>query len=234
MKLTLIQVDQTNPKIGHRFERYPPFFQNLFDGADFDFETAWVLDGAPLPDPAGLEGVIITGSKFGVYDAPPWIDPLRGFIRNAFAAKTPMLGVCFGHQIMADALGADVRKAPQGWGLGRQDYALAHRPSWALGLPADISLAASHQDQVLSVPEGAEIFLGSDFCPIAGLAYGEGAAVSLQPHPEYSPDYARALIDLRDGEALDADQARERRASLEAQLHDKEMGEALARFFLER
>lgn len=234
MKITLIQLDQTNPRIGHRFERYPPFFQTLFHGAGFEFQTAWVLDGEALPDPAELDGVIITGSKFGVYDDPPWIDPLRGFIRDAYAAQTPMLGVCFGHQIMAEALGADVRKAPQGWGLGRQDYALALRPGWARGLPDTVALAASHQDQVLSLPDGAELFLRSEFCPFAGLIYGGGGAISLQPHPEYEPDYAKALIDLRDGEALSPEAAAERRASLDTDLHDKAMGEALARFFRER
>lgn len=233
MKLTLIQLDQTNPKIAHRFERYPPFFHRMFEraGADWRIDLIPVLDGAPLPDPAGLEGVMLTGSKFGVYDAPPWIDPLRDFIRAARAAGVPMAGVCFGHQIMADALGGDVRKAPQGWGVGRQIYDLAARPGFARDLPDKIALAASHQDQVLAPPPGAQTFLCSNFCPHAGLVYEDGLAMSVQPHPEYDPAYAKALVDLREGEAISAETAAERRASLDEELHAGEMGRAIIRFF---
>ena len=115
-----------------------------------------------------------------------------------------MLGICFGHQIMADALGGDVRKSEKGWGLGRHTYAVKSRPGFlSTDLPA-LSIACSHQDQVLVPPSEAEVFLGSEFTPNAGLIYANGKALSLQPHPEFRDDYTLALAELRRGKAPDA------------------------------
>tara|TARA_R110000868_G_scaffold35549_1_gene127396 strand:- start:53350 stop:54060 length:711 start_codon:yes stop_codon:yes gene_type:complete len=208
MRITLIQLDQTGPRLADRFERYPAQFQTLFAaaGANFDWDRIDILDGAAFPDPVGLETILITGSKYGVYDSPVWIEPLRAFIRAAYAAKTPMLGICFGHQIMADALGGDVRLAPNGWQLGRQHYRLIDPPAAFRGLPAEIDLLASHQDQVLVPPACATTFLASPGCPHAGLVYESGAAISLQPHPEFSRDYTAALVGMREGDPLPAEE----------------------------
>jgi GMP synthase-like glutamine amidotransferase len=111
------------------------------------------------------------------------MDPLRDYIRKAYAAKTPMIGICFGHQIMADALGGDVRKSEKGWGLGRHVYDLKSRPAMLGGNLPQFAIACSHQDQVIEPPPEAETFLVSDFTPHAGLVYRNGAAMSLQPHP---------------------------------------------------
>src|SRR5690606_6425235 len=114
---------------------YPAMFQRMFDeaGHSFAYETVRAHDGAPLPDPAALEGIVITGSPAGVYDDLPWLAPLRAFVRDAYAARTPMLGVCFGHQIMADALGGEVRKSEKGWGIGRHVYAVGDNRPAAIG-----------------------------------------------------------------------------------------------------
>jgi GMP synthase-like glutamine amidotransferase len=162
-----------------------------------------VSDGAPCPDPADLEGIVITGSAAGVYDDLPWLDPLRAFIRDAYGKRTPMLGVCFGHQIMADALGGDVRKSEKGWGLGRHTYAVTTRPGFMRAAPAALAVACSHQDQVIVPPEEAEVILTSDFTPNAGLSYRNGAALSFQPHPEFADDYTIALAEMRRGKAPD-------------------------------
>jgi GMP synthase-like glutamine amidotransferase len=115
-----------------------------------------------------------------------------------------MVGICFGHQIMADALGGDVRKSEKGWGLGRHVYDVASRPAMLGGnLPA-FAIACSHQDQVLVPPAEAETFLVSDFTPHAGLIYRNGAALSLQPHPEFEDEYTLARAELRRGKAPDA------------------------------
>ena len=120
------------------------------------------IDGAPFPDPAALEGILITGSAAGVYDSHfTWMEPLRDFIRSAYAAKTPMLGICFGHQIMADALGGDVRKSEKGWGLGRHVYGVTARPAFLGGDLPELAIACSHQDQVIVPPAEAEVFLAS-------------------------------------------------------------------------
>ncbi|WP_423069220.1 glutamine amidotransferase-related protein [Devosia sp. CN2-171] len=205
MKLTIIQTGDVPAPLRPQFGAYPPMFKRMFDeaGQAFEYETVPIYDGAGFPDPGKLEGVLITGSAVGVYEDHAWLDPLRAFIRTAYAANTPMLGICFGHQIMADALGGDVRKSEKGWGLGRHTYQVKARPGFlATDLPA-LSIACSHQDQVITPPVEAEVFLGSEFTPNAGLAYKNGKALSLQPHPEFLDDYTLALAELRRGKAPD-------------------------------
>jgi GMP synthase-like glutamine amidotransferase len=205
MKLTIIQAGEVPPTLRGRFGPYPAMYSRMFDEAGFGFEydTVPIYDGAAFPDPARLEAVVITGSAAGVYDDFAWLEPLRAFIRGAYAANTPMLGICFGHQIMADALGGDVRKSEKGWGLGRHTYNVAGKPGvLATELPA-LSIACSHQDQVIVPPREAEVYLSSDFTPNAGLAYKNGRALSMQPHPEFLDDYTLALAELRRGKAPD-------------------------------
>ena len=231
MRLTLIQIDETSASLRGQFKRYPPQFQSLFAaaGADIDWQTVHVLDGEPFPNPARLNGIVITGSKYGVYDTPFWIDPLRDFIRAAYAANTPIVAVCFGHQIMADALGGDVRLAPNGWQLGRQTYRFTEdRPACFDELPDEISLLASHQDQVISPPACARTFLASPGCPHAGLVYENGAAISLQPHPEFDRDYATALVGLRLGNPLNADEVAALSRRIDGPLDDLPLAKALA------
>mgnify|MGYP003635216506 FL=1 len=206
MKLTILQTGEVPLPLRNRFVPYRKMFEAMFDrtGQGFSYQTVNVAEGEPFPDLASLEGVVITGSAAGVYDDLPWMEPLRDFIRQGYQQRTPLLGICFGHQIMADALGGDVRKSPKGWGLGRHSYSVKGRPDFMPQAPAMLAVACSHQDQVLVPPAEAEVILASDFTPNAGLAYRNGAALSFQPHPEFADDYALALAELRRGKAPDA------------------------------
>lgn len=205
MKLTIIQTGEVPEPLRPRFGPYAKMFERMFDltGNGFAYETVKVTEGEPLPDPSILDGIVITGSAAGVYDDHVWLDPLREFIRSAYAARTPTLGICFGHQIMADALGGDVRKSEKGWGLGRHTYAVKGRPAFMETAPAALAVACSHQDQVIVPPREAEVILSSDFTPNAGLAYRNGAALSFQPHPEFLDEYTVFLAELRRGKAPD-------------------------------
>jgi GMP synthase-like glutamine amidotransferase len=205
MKLTLIQPTDVPEALRGRFGPYSAMFHRMFAGQGFEFETVRLADGQPLPEPETLDAVLITGSSAGVYDNHlAWMQPLREFIRGAYAARTPMLGICFGHQIMADALGGDVRKSDKGWGLGRHVYGVKSRPAAVAGDLPEFAIACSHQDQVIAPPADAEVFLASEFTPNAGLAYRNGAAMSLQPHPEFEDDYTVALAEMRRGKTSDA------------------------------
>ncbi len=204
MKLTLIQPTEVPEPLRDRFGPYSTMFHRMFAPEGFEFETVRLGEGQPLPDPATLEAVLITGSSAGVYDNHlSWMEPLRGFIRGAYASRTPMVGICFGHQIVADALGGDVRKSDKGWGLGRHVYGVTSRPAAIGGTLPEFAIACSHQDQVITPPAEAEAFLASAFTPNAGLAYRNGAVISLQPHPEFDDDYTVALAELRRGKAPD-------------------------------
>lgn len=206
MKLTILETGEAPAPLAGQFPSYPEMFRAMFerDGAEFDFEVIDVAGGAPLPDPQNLEAVLITGSPAGVYEDHPWLDPLRQFIRDAYGQATPMVGICFGHQIIADALGGEVRKSEKGWGMGRHIYEVVDNPSF-FDLPqASVSLACSHQDQVITPPAEARVLLASDFTPNAGLYYANGKTLTLQAHPEFEDDYAAALATARRGRAPDA------------------------------
>lgn len=235
MKITIIQLGETPAAMVDKFGRHPPQIQDMFNatGHDFRFEVADVLDGEPFPDLNNLDGIIIPGSAKGAYDIADWMNPLRAFIREAYAARKPMLGICFGHQIMADALGGEVRKSEKGWGLGRQVYDVLGHPGF-MGDTKQVAIAASHQDQVITPPSEAEVFLSSGFTPNAGLIYKNGAAISLQPHPEFDLNYSRALVELRRGNPLNGEQVAEVDKTLNAGVDNAAVAKNLARFFIER
>lgn len=229
MKLTVIQAGENLPDLQADFGLYPRFITETFAqaGLPFDYEFVRVFDGEVAPDPAGLHAILITGSAAGVYDDLPWIEPLRQFIRRAYDVQTPMLGICFGHQIMADALGGDVRKSEKGWGIGRHVYRLAHKPQGFETFGEDVAIVASHQDQVITPPTSARVFLASEFTPNAGLVYDNGAAISVQPHPEFPAPYSKALIERRRGQRFANDVADTAVASLEQPLDRFAVAKAL-------
>lgn len=233
MKLTIFETGAIPEPLSPRFPGYPQMFGAMFAraGAPFAYETVKVGEGAPLPDPATLDAVLITGSSAGVYDPLPWIAPLRAFIQTAYAQNTRMVGICFGHQIIADALGGEVRKSEKGWGLGRHTYGVSSRTDLIAGGPDAVAVACSHQDQVITPPRDAAVVLSSDFTPNAGLAYGNGATLSFQPHPEFEDSYAHALIDLRAGLAP-APVLAAARASMAKASDAPVLGRAMARFLL--
>lgn len=205
MKLTILKTGQVPATLAGQFPSYPDMFRAMFarDGARFAFEVIDVPDGAALPDPETTDAVLITGSPAGVYEAHGWLDPLRAFIRRSYARRTRLVGICFGHQIIADALGGQVRKSEKGWGLGRHTYRIMARPKYFDMPRASVSIACSHQDQVTVPPAEARVLLASDFTPNAGLFYANGTTLTFQPHPEFEDPYATALVRMRRGQAPD-------------------------------
>lgn len=208
MKITILQTGDVPEPLRPRFGDYARMFEAMFDRVadDFEYDLVAVNANSLLPNSTEMTAIVITGSPAGVYDDLPWIEPLRVFIREAYAAGIPMLGICFGHQIMADALGGEVRKSEKGWGVGRHCYTVVARPAFMADAPETLSIACSHQDQVITPPDSAEVILATPFTPNAGLYYKSGKALSFQPHPEFEDDYALALAELR-REVLGAEKA---------------------------
>jgi GMP synthase-like glutamine amidotransferase len=204
MRLTILETGRAPGRLSEDYPSYPDMFAALMSKADpsLRFEAIALVDGAAPPDPRNCEAVLITGSPAGVYDSTPWMNPLRAFIREAFATKTPMIGVCFGHQIIADALGGDVRKSGKGWGIGRHTYDVTDVQSWMTNAAPTVSLSVSHQDQVISPPAGAITLARSAHTDHAILAYEGAPVISIQGHPEFSDLFASALWSARRGETL--------------------------------
>lgn len=147
-----------------------------------------------MPASATAHGAyLLTGSPAGVYEDLPWIAGLTGFLRQA-RGRTKLVGICFGHQAIAQAFGGSVVKSPSGWGIGLQRYEVKHRAPWMDGA-AHVDAPASHQDQVVATPPGSRLVLANLFTPNAGLDYGD--AISFQFHPEFDAAFGTALIEAR-------------------------------------
>jgi len=187
------------------FGDYPAMFRSLLGGRGYGWETYDVAAGVLPADPAECAAYIVTGAAAGVYDPDPWIGALLEFLRAA-RGRVRLVGVCFGHQAMAQAFGGQVIKSPKGWGVGLHAYDVAERRAWMDGGGA-FQLSASHQDQVVQLPPGAAAVGGSDFCPNGLLAYADQPAISCQLHPEFTPAYSIALIEGRRGARLPEAQA---------------------------
>jgi len=168
---------------------YPAMFRDLL-GESFAFETFDVQAG-DWPEAEAFDATIITGSSAGVYENDPWIADLLDWIRAA-QGRTKLVGVCFGHQAMAHALGGRVEKSDKGWGVGLHRYAVVSPEPWMSSIVDTVAIPASHQDQVVEKPTDARVILRSDFTPYAGLAWGDDA-ISMQPHPEFTPAFATEL-----------------------------------------
>jgi GMP synthase (glutamine-hydrolysing) len=173
---------------------YPDMFARLLAPHGFDFRS-WSVVNMEFPDSVhDAEGWLITGSRHGVYEDLPFIPPLEALIRQAVAEGVPVVGICFGHQIVAQAMGGRVEKFHGGWAVGPQDYDFEGRR---------LRLNAWHQDQVIEPPEGAEVIATHPFCSFAGLRYGD-RALTVQPHPEFDDAFLQGLIETR-GRGLVAD-----------------------------
>ena len=189
MKLAILETGRPPGDLAQRFGDYPTMFEEML-GSGFEVQRFDVAAGE-LPDPTAHDAVLITGSPAGVYEEHDWLPGLFDFIRAAKDSK--MVGVCFGHQAMAEALGGLVEKSDKGWGAGLHRYTITRPEPWLDGA-REIAAPASHQDQVVVQPPNTEITVSSDFTPYAGLAWTDRPAISFQFHPEFSPAFAKGLI----------------------------------------
>lgn len=156
------------------------------------FAPIHVAGGAPLPAPGAFDGFILSGSEKGVYDDTPWMAPLRRFLTEARAAARPLFGICFGHQIMADAFGGRAEKADKGFVIGARRFEVEGR---------SLTAHVAHRDQVVAPPPGARVVGAAPYCPIAALEY-DFPARSIQFHPEYPAELIAEGIEAFEGDFL--------------------------------
>ncbi len=224
MKLAILEAGTPPDPLVDRFGRYPEMFGRLL-GDELPYRSYDVAAGELPGDLAEHQAYLITGSPAGVYDPLPWIEPLKALLRAA-APRAKLVGICFGHQVMAEAFGGHVEKVERGWGVGLHTYPIVRREPWMDGSTA-VSIPASHQDQVVMQPPRTEVLASSVFTPYAALAWRDRAAGSFQFHPEFSPDYAKALIEIRRDRLADPDAAI---ASLDRRNDNARVGGWIRRF----
>ncbi len=206
---------------------YDTMFERLLGNDDFSYRTYAVVDGTLPESVRAADGWLVTGSRFGVYEDHPWIARLEAFLRAAYAAAVPIVGICFGHQVLAQALGGKVEKFAGGWSLGAVDYTVTGEVGAGEGRTR---LLAFHQDQVVEPPPGATVTGSTPFCRYAFLAYGE-RAISMQPHPEFTRAYVDDLLTAR-GDVLPADRVQAARARSGEALDAPRVAAQIRAFFL--
>lgn len=202
---------------------YPDMFARLLDGNGFTFRTYKVVEGEFPASVKECEGWLITGSRYGTYEDHPWIPPLERFIHDSFAARVPMVGVCFGHQIIAQAMGGKVERYAGGWAVGATDYDFGDQ---------HMVLNAWHRDQVTKAPKSAKVVARNDFCANAALLYDD-CAFTVQAHPEFRPEFVDGLMKTRGKGLVPDDLMADATKRLALPIQDKTMASQIAAFFKE-
>jgi len=165
--------------------------QSPFDYVSYDVALGQFPDSLEACD-----AYLITGSPKGVYDADPWIAELGSFIREAYQAEKKLVGICFGHQILAHALGGHSERSEKGWGLGLKNFDIYEQKSWMTADLVQCSLHFSHQDQVIQLPPGAELLGGDAFCPNLFFTI-EDRVLGVQGHPEFTAGIMHEILEAR-------------------------------------
>ena len=230
MKIGILQCDDVADELQAEFCNYPAMFEAMLGEAapHFQFVTYRVVSGE-FPDSIdGCDGYITTGSRYGVNDDSPWVDELEKFVADLDRAEKKFVGICFGHQMLAKALGGKVIQSDRGWAVGISSNQINVRKDWMNPDQEKLNLVVSHHDQVSQLPQKIEVLASSDFCPYYMLQYGNHM-MSVQGHPEFSKAYSSALMDKR-ANLIPAPRIREGKESLEDEAHDVLMMRWIANF----
>ena len=223
MLIGILQTGLAPEMLASEMGDYPDMFARLLSGNGFTFKTWRVVDGDFPASVHDADGWLITGSRHGVYEDHPWIPPLKDFIRTCFADRVPLVGICFGHQIVAQAMGGKVERYAEGWAVGPQDYDFDGET---------LTLNAWHRDQVVEAPKGATVIATNDFCTNAALLYDD-RALTVQAHPEFRPEFVDGLMQTRGKGLVPDDVMAAATARLTDPLQDKTMAARIAAFFKE-
>ena len=206
IKIGLLRADDVAPELANIYGEYPQMVEQLVLAANQTRGTqaetlefiSYAVNREQYPaDINEVDAYIITGSKSSVYDPEHWIKTLHSFVETLHNSQKKTVGICFGHQIIASALGGKTEKAAVGWGLGVKQTMLNSAAKEAGLAEASINLLYSHQDQVSVPAPGSTLLASTDICPVAMTSIGEHI-LTFQGHPEFSHSYAQALYNLRE------------------------------------
>lgn len=229
LRVGLLQCGHIHPDLVPEHGDYPEVFDQLLAPHGVQVTTYDVTEGPPPPLDAE-DGWLVSGSACSTYDDLPWIAPVERFLRAAIEHRAPLVAVCFGHQLLAQAHGVEVARAEAGWGVGAHDYELVDdRLPWMVPTAdGPVRLIASHQDQVTALPAGAVLVARTEHCPIAAYTFGP-RALAIQPHPEFTAEVSAGLIERR-RDRIGAERADQQAATLDRPLDRDLVGGWMAQF----
>jgi len=191
MKVGLLECDDVVGRFPEVKGGYREMFASLLPGFSFRYYEA---HRGQLPSSGSeCDAWVCTGSKYSVYDGTRWIADLAAFIRSL---DRPYVGICFGHQMLAHAMGGEVAKAPQGWGVGVLPLHLLKHESWMEPSLPEVRMQHMHQDQVQRLPERSILLGNSPHCEVGMFRFGE-TMLGIEGHPEFTVEYGAALINER-------------------------------------
>ncbi len=203
LDIAILRTDRVLPQFVGDHGDYPEMFARLIREAGRAEQppvavrfTSYDVRCSDCPAPDAHPAYLITGSRHSVYDDEPWIAELAAFLQRVLEAGGRIVGICFGHQLMAHFFGGETAPAPGGWAVGVQEGRILRREPWMDSGSDRLNLIASHKDQVTRLPDGARLFAGSDFCPVGGFVMGD-RVLTLQGHPEFRREYSRDLMEMR-------------------------------------
>jgi len=234
MKICVLMCGRPNPDMDPALPTYSELLTGMFHRADPEgrirlIEMA-VIDGAFPAKLNNFDGYLITGSPSSVYDPADWIYRLLNLVRDVYEVRLPLVGICFGHQAIAQALGGHVACSEKGWGVGIRRSFLLGTESWMDSDAKYCDLIYSHRDQVMSLPAGARLLMSDDFCPNAAFCMGE-RLFALQGHPEFTRAFALGLLEMRYN-SIGREIVEPARKSLEGDHDGDRVGKWLVDFFL--
>jgi len=227
MNTGLLECDHVLPEFRHIGGNYREMFPELLP--ELNLVNYDVCNGHFPKDTDECDGYICTGSHYSVYDEVDWIVQLKEFVQELHKAQKKFVGVCFGHQMLAEALGGKVGKAETGWCVGVHAFDLIKREAWMEPFVPTYNLPMSCRDQVLRLPEGSTVLAKSADCPVGMFRVGEHM-LGIQAHPEFSVKYAEALMESRAGK-IGAEKVQAGLDSLHGQVDREEVARWIARFF---
>lgn len=232
-RIAILLTNDDDSAFAQAFENDGRKVARLLGGArpDWQCEVIGVAQGTALPGPHDHDAVVITGSPASVNDAAlPWLAPLFDFIRTLHALQRPAVGLCFGHQAMATALGGQVQRHPGGWGLGLTAMDWPQPQPWMQPAQPRLHLMAAHNEQVTQLPPGARVLAGNTFCPVGAFQLGDHL-LAVQHHPEMPTVFMAALLDhLATTGAVDADTLAAARDSLDGPNEGALLAQWICRF----
>ncbi|MBX9913400.1 MAG: amidotransferase [Pseudomonadaceae bacterium] len=198
MRICILETDILRPQLIEQYHGYGRMFRQLFarQSITAQFDVFNVVEGCYPEADQAYDAYLITGSKADSFGTDPWILTLREYLLERYQNGDRLIGICFGHQLLALMLGGKTERAAQGWGIGVNRYQLLEQPEWMSPALESLDMLVFHQDQVTELPANATLLASSAFCPNAAYSIGD-QVLCFQAHPEFVDDYELALLNLR-------------------------------------